>query len=610
MNSWAIKTMSGRSEEVIQVQRSCKPALRAHRIFGDPSGSTSVATIEKRAENMDFNCNVSIDSNQFQDDNKMTTNSDTFGWFLGKRDTDELYQADDTSDPSILLSVGLKILSEVSYKTYTIVKDGESYPDAEDGQESSIEDRSAIGIPVGVNKPLAIQLLEHDREERKINQKNKRVEENSPKNPFKPLNQNLNYDNQDPEHSNRQTYREDYKTGSIFAKFSAFRTAGTDKYGRSTNADMSLLNSTQQVKKVAVAIDVSFQNIGGTNGNQNQIRNEKISSGESPNDIYKPFKPVFLQHQTADQRDFKPHRSETSQLQSIDSELMFIKKLKLKSANDHKTEDNCTAVLSLMALLDKQTISVSQVTCLTNYEFLLFKSLAKKLYGIAKFEDTAPEDFVNMVNLNISSGKQKRLEEELKIIFKKTLKHLMNVQKEKMDIEAREPLKKLNYTIGFYKHYFEKTHIENVTFREYFKITTRDGLIDFGKLNAVLIHPLTVNATHLAMVTLSQPFKEDLIRYLDTQIIEEYRKVRLLKTKRILINFYDLAAKNPSKAAIEDFTSNHQMKLPWSTRDLEHAISTFKKALVKPTKGNPLCHKHVNIFYYQNKLGFQILLYF
>ena len=204
------------------------------------------------------------------------------------------------------------------------------------------------------------------------------------------------------------------------------------------------------------------------------------------------------------------------------------------------------------------------------------------MYCLDDLLEESIENFVFQINSNLENGKTKRLEEELKVVFKKSLKHLMNIQKEKMDNESRVILKKKNYTMGFYKHYFEQTHKDNPNFRNFFKIMDSQGEIDYSLLNTSLIHPLTVNATFLAKITLSEPFKNDLLTYLDFQILEDYKKVRLTKIKRILINFYDLAAKNPSYSAISDFTVNHQMKLPWATRDLERAVLSLKEAMEKP----------------------------
>lgn len=583
MNSWANKVVTGRSAEIVQPQANSRPLSRAQRIFGAQSESTSVQTVGKKAQSLDFNCNVSNHSSQIGEEKKITKGGSTFDWFLGKRDVDEFLDNENESESSILLNVGLKFLSDMRYQKRCFYKDDEGM---QEGELTSTRSEWSPTIPlIEMQKIIPLQLSMQNQLANKLVQPlEKRVREVSPKSPFKLLSQSKADDGTEGRQFQQQG---NAYLHSCVPSFSAFRKTEAEDLKKKSQEELPLLKGDQAGKKIAVAIDVSHHNSAGANENFRATPFDRFTLEQAPTPIFRPFKPVFFQ-QAPESRVSKSTKLEVEEPQNVDSEMMFIKKLKLKSANDHKKEANCSAVQSLMILLDKQGMDQSEIDCLTPYEFLLFKALAKKLYGLQKFDDASSKEFVNLVNSNISNGKQKRLEEELKIIFKKTLKHLMNVQKEKMDIESRQPLKKLNYTVGFYKYYFEQTHNTNPVFREYFKITDKDGKIDYAKLNSLLIHPLTVNATHLAMVTLSPPFKNDMMTYLDKQIIEEYREVRLSKTKRILINFYDLAAKNPSKAAIEEFTSNHQMKLPWSTRDLEHAIDTFKRALAKPPKAQVL----------------------
>lgn len=263
-----------------------------------------------------------------------------------------------------------------------------------------------------------------------------------------------------------------------------------------------------------------------------------------------------------------------------ESEANQHKKHRLKKSLELGFDQNGAIIDSLLCVLDKRTLLPTQVQSLSPSEFTFFKILAKKIYNLDVSQDLDPLGFVRLLNQHKEGGKPKRLEEELKAIFKNTLKHLMAQVKERVDSSSKVQLKKVNYTMEFYKYYFEKTYKEYQEFRDYFKIETPQGQIDYSRLNSLLIHPLTVNAEHITKITRSELFRTDLLSYIDNHLLDDYKETRLMKTKRILINFYELISKNDEVQAIEEFIFNHQMKLPWATKDLRHAVSSFKEIIV------------------------------
>lgn len=581
MNSWATKSLTTTVDEVANSRGAVEFSSRAKRIFGGPSALNTFKGGDTKKEKLDSFPSLSPDHRLKKEESTQSSPSGTSGMFLGKRKAPML---DPDFEESIMTEVGLKILANFEQPSdMNIRKQMQLEPSRSPSHLSESSFLGRIGSPEApASTPMPqFELSENRHSKYQLNQA--MADRNAREKQINLLLVENSREMKGTETSNymfvqnKPTWIESLKSVD---KSISFGDANLPINRESSKELFSSLNQDPKEKTLASPI---LRN--------HLCKEEPKSQAESINKITQefknrnqalPFKPLG-QILKSDKREERGSKGNSSS-QVIDSEMMFIKKLKLKSANDQKTEENCSTVQSLLTLLDKQPLDINHLTCLTHYEYLLFKALVKKLYGINTIEDATPEEFVKIINSNIFNGKPKRLEEELKIVFKKTLKHLMNLQKEKMDMETREPLKKMQYTVGFYKYYFEKTYNENPLFRDHFKIEDKEGRIDYSKLNSVLIHPLTVNAQHLSMVTLSPQFRDDLLGYLNNQIMEEYKKVRILKTKRILINFYDLAAKNPSKAAIDEFTSNHQMKLPWATRDLEHAITTFKNVLGRPSK--------------------------
>lgn len=264
---------------------------------------------------------------------------------------------------------------------------------------------------------------------------------------------------------------------------------------------------------------------------------------------------------------------------SEEKDHLYLKKLKLKNSADSQDSETKDVLSSLLRLLDKQEIGLHHLEGLTEFEYTLVKSLVKKMYAINLSEPVSPEDLVQCVNSTRLKGKPKRLEEELKLVFKKTMKHLFERVKEGLDREQNERLNKLGYVRGFYKYYFESTFEDNETFRNYFQIQDSEGKIDFAKLNKVLVHPLTVNAQFISAISLSKKFKEDMKAFVGQHLLAIYRETRTAKLKRILLNFYDLLSKRKDHQAIEEYINNQQTKLPWATLDLKRAVETFLEIL-------------------------------
>lgn len=227
-------------------------------------------------------------------------------------------------------------------------------------------------------------------------------------------------------------------------------------------------------------------------------------------------------------------------------------------------------------LLDKQPLNKINVEKLTSSERWLVRALIKKIFNIVLSDPVDSLDFVDIVNENRDKGRCKRLEEELKVVFKKTMKYLLTRYKTTFDAQdIPDTPKKFDFVVGFYKKYFEDVYNSDSKFREFFKISDPDKSLNEKKLNSQLIHPLTVNAQHIGLVMKSVQFRQEAIEYIEKKLLQDYEQIRELKIKKILKKFYEVMSKDTSREAIDCFIGNSQTKLPWSTKDLLHAIKNF-----------------------------------
>ena len=262
-------------------------------------------------------------------------------------------------------------------------------------------------------------------------------------------------------------------------------------------------------------------------------------------------------------------------LKTQDSDGHYMKKLMVKSFSDLNKNDSQGLLSSLLDLLDKKEFTIDQISKINDEEFILFKSLANKMYGPIIEQSVTLESFVNTINSNIKKGKTKRFEEKLKLVFKKSMKHIFENTKEKIDVNASKKSNKAAYVKEFFNYYFESTYNEEPDFREFFKVKDQKGNLNQKKLNSELVHPLTVNRKFILTVCLSKRFKKDILYFIENHFIEVYKETRIAKLKRILIHFYDLLNKWNDPIKIEEFINNQQTKLPWSTSDLTDAIQIF-----------------------------------
>ena len=307
-----------------------------------------------------------------------------------------------------------------------------------------------------------------------------------------------------------------------------------------------------------------------------------IMSRNAPLKI-KEYSPLRLQ--------IKREDSEESSLQWNESvikpEKSVIKNPSLEPIEEEDSYKTTTYLSSLLNnLLNRKAIVLADLDSLNFHESVLVKSLAKKLYSIDIPLEATPLDTLDLINKNLSKPRSKRLEEELKLVFKKTMKHLLTKIKEKLHSSAA--VKKEVLVREFYMNYFADAYRSDAELQKHFEgLEYPDGYPNYQRINSNIVHPLTVNLQYIKLITRSERIKLDITHYLDSLFVSEYEVSFKDKVRRIVRNFNELLERKALDHSVADeqqieqirnFVFNHQLKLPWSTADLLKAVVSFKSA--------------------------------
>lgn len=552
MNDWAVKRLNPGDEEVQDKLHKLLMSSRAHRLFGGHYRSVIDSHISKTQK-------FSFSDRQIPMHGKTTVqeqlNENAEG--LGKRSPQRIYQ------PSLALEFGLSCLSDTNHELSItkVFEDGcspesktISFPwlDAKNKRTTSINKIAKYCVSrihgnqnwqADIGKTINFDLNSRENSAWPSAISGPQVlpntVDNGPKIPpdeqyFNPM--------------RRVKTRSQLKVDNLLVNQTAF-----DRYKPKDNQDDRLLLSCYD----SVAISgTTAPNLALANDIPSMLSQENAKNLTENTDLF----------------------FETEQLKS-DAALMLSKKLKLKRSLNLRKDSLEPMALALSRILDKQSIEISQVRNLSPYELLFFRALAQKIFRLVESEKLSTLEFISEVNRNLHGGKPKRAEENYKFIFKKCIKHLMNLLKEYLTIDLNGRQQKADLAFLFYNRYFYDLVQSSPKFRAIFSIEFPDGSIDLDSLNSQLIHPSTVTAAYLAAVSQSSNFKKDTLAYLDHGLLADYCDARMGKIKRILVNFYGLAAGEASPSDVEQFVMTHQLKLPWSTRDVTTAIASFRAAI-------------------------------
>ena len=169
--------------------------------------------------------------------------------------------------------------------------------------------------------------------------------------------------------------------------------------------------------------------------------------------------------------------------------------------------------------------------------------------------------------MNIPSSK--RFEENIKFIFKLTLKKLKNKMLKRYKITSYCR----SFDVQFYNFYFLELARANGLQIEAFHdpLNSRAG-------------SKTLNSAYLTLVFSSTKFREDFLSYITSQeIITDYQTNLDRKVKQLLLKFDDsFGGRDIEQMEIgiervqHYFRYNRQCKLPWMHSEIQHAVASFR----------------------------------
>lgn len=526
MNIWAVKKLVHTGEEEEDRQRHPIMNSRARRIFGGYFSDFKEQSNSELSKNQDSRLHKLIEDNENPIENK------DGGQLLGKRDLL------DQQEHSFILELSLPLLTAPNYSRTINNIFGTDPPNSSQHKENSESSHSW-------------QIQEDFKEEQSfgLNARNSLIE-------FAKIGSNLR----------PSAKRENVENSLVDGKLplqQIERSYFSDIYRMNVS-----LNDGDSEKS-----DLQFEMNDGRN-QQNPFENSSMNSRphfnfENLEKYRSPGTKTTLQ-----QKNLLPENCEENSALNH-SGFMFRDDLAKKEGFIDCQYDE-SAVQILFNTIERQPLKLAVVKKLNSYEISFFRLVAEKARGVSNANSLTVEELVAKLNSQYSGGRKKRLEEEFKLVYKKVMKHLTKLVKQKMETENLDLQKKPSITMELFNRYFKSLYIHDLEFRTKFRIERADGSIDYRLVNQQLIHPTTVNASHLAAVGKSALFMADSSSFLRDDFLNEYQFARITKLKRILANLYSRASRREGDILVKSL--GRQLKLPWSTRDLMQASQNFSKA--------------------------------
>ena len=99
---------------------------------------------------------------------------------------------------------------------------------------------------------------------------------------------------------------------------------------------------------------------------------------------------------------------------------------------------------------------------------------------------------------------------------------------------------------------------------------------------ALIFNPKTVNPKYISMVAHSPLFLTDVVEYLNSRFIKDYRKSRYYKLDRIITTcFSDVLDDSSNFSRVkESIQNNPRFKIPWYDDELKKAVKGVQTYLV------------------------------
>ena len=180
------------------------------------------------------------------------------------------------------------------------------------------------------------------------------------------------------------------------------------------------------------------------------------------------------------------------------------------------------------------------------------------------------EDLFNLVERAKIERSNKRIEENIKFVYKHSMKHLKG-----QFVSGNSDASPSTELENFYKHYFSEVATKNKVPFENF----HDQLNSRRKGNQK--GAKTLNSEYLNLLFSSQSFLKDLKEYLvSTQLIIDYQKNIRKKFEKMLLKWERMLEERSDsrilRGQVNDyFLKNKQCKLPWTSNEIISSINYF-----------------------------------
>ena len=259
----------------------------------------------------------------------------------------------------------------------------------------------------------------------------------------------------------------------------------------------------------------------------------------------------------------------------------------LKAFIEKTTSDpNLILMKILTVIFEGKSVTPSDIAHLKSEELIILSCLLYKKCKIVFSQTDHSDKIAELINSHKTAYKHKRNEENYKLVFKKAIKYLARKLKQE---DAGSQSKEKNRAVwSFFVKYFHPYLSKDIASRilgleppvtaeewkrlEVFKQAKDSKVLD--AFAAIVYNPKTVNPKYISSVSQSKKFLDEVIAYLNTSFLREYRKSRYSKIERILGHCRQILREcaNDLSKSRDKIDKNPRFKLPWYDHELDKAM--------------------------------------
>lgn len=249
------------------------------------------------------------------------------------------------------------------------------------------------------------------------------------------------------------------------------------------------------------------------------------------------------------------------------------------------SDPNLLLMKLLTIIFEGKSVLPTDLVQLKSDELIILSCLLYKKCKIVFSHTDSPDKIAELINSHKTAYKHKRNEENYKLVFKKAIKHL--ARKLKQEDPSANNKERHRAVWGFFLRYFYPyvsreavgpvLGLQAVDAEEWTRLGVFKQAKDSRVLEAfaaVVYNPKTVNPKYISNVSQSKRFLEEVILYLNTAFMKEYRKSRYSKIERILGHCRQILREcnNDLSKSRDKIDKNPRFKLPWYDHELEKAM--------------------------------------